>query len=952
MLHLHVKNTLKLVLATALLCPVLHPLCAGGAPKKKVEGFVYSTKTLTPVVGASILVKGSGRGAMTDADGRFLIENLEAAACTLEVRCMSYKTVEAAYPPKDNATLLRIGMEKEELTLEEVVVKGAMRRNTETSMIATIRAQPQVASGMSGAQISKSPDRVASEVMRRIPGVTVIDDRLIIVRGLSQRYNNAWINGLAAPSTETDSRAFPFDLVPSSQIDHLIVYKSPSPEVPADFSGGFVKIASKSAPDENLVEVSYSTGINVHTAGRDFKKNSGSSTDFLGFDSRRALPSSFPDLMPEVESDPEAVTRLTREGFNGDWRVKTVAPLPDQRLSLTVARRLKPGGLNVGAITSVSYSNTSATVSGMKNARYGIYNATADSPVYLDDYVDNRYTSDVRLGALHSWSLALNPSHRLEFKNLLNVLGRSRLTERTGIKDMSSLYYREQTEMQYTQRLTYSGQLAGIHDLAPRQTLSWDAGYSYAGKAEPDRRIIANQGGIGSRDDIPSVAVGNDNVSRYFQDLRDNTASASLSYKQTLTSELLNNPTLKAGAYGEYHTRSYAPREFTYRYENLDYATRQTYLYLPAEEMFSGAYLGADKVYIDEITSKTNAYSADVWHAAGYAAVEVPVGLLTVYAGARVENHHTKLIRDRSIAPSVTLMSVKHTNDLDLLPSVNLTCRTGERQQLKAAYGRSLNRPEVREMSPAVYFDFDLFNEIGGNENLKTASIHNVDLQYEFYPERGETLSFGVFYKHFTNPIEWTFIDMGGSLRYCYENARAAESFGVELDARKKLDFAGMPNLTLALNAALIKSRVHFAPGEVVTEPDRPMQGQSPYVVNLGLYYQSDKLGISAALLYNRIGERIVGLGKLNSTDSHDVNSLIPNSYEMPRGLLDFSVGKTFGQRFEVRCSVKDILSEDVVYKQFPRFRREDGSEHEREQITRRYNPGQHFSVALRMAIR
>jgi outer membrane receptor protein involved in Fe transport len=938
--------------AAALLSPLFYPLYAGGAPKK-VEGFVYSTKTLEPVVGAAILVKGVGRGAMTGVDGRFLIENLDRDSCSLEIRCLSYKTVEAAYLLKETATLLRIGMEDEEQRLDEVVVKGAIRRNTENAMIATIRAQPQVASGMSGAQIAKSPDRVASEVMRRIPGVTIIDDRLIIVRGLSQRYNNAWINGLAAPSTETDSRAFPFDLVPSSQIDHLIVYKSPSPEIPADFSGGFVKIASKNAPDENLVEVSYTTGFNANTVGKDFKKNPGSSTDFLGFDSKRALPDNFPSRLPEAESNPEAVTQLTKEGFNKDWRVKTVAPLPDQRLALTVARRLKTGsGLDVGTITSVNYSNTSATISGMKNARYGIYNILSDKPVYLDNYVDNRYTSDVRVGALHSWSLALSPSHRLEFKNLLNVLGRNRLTERTGIKDMSSLYYRSQTEMQYTSRLTYSGLLAGTHDLSPSQTLGWEAGYSYAGKGEPDRRIVTNQGGIGSLDDIPSAAIGNDNVSRYFQDLRDNSASAALNYKRTFAAGRLQNLALKAGAYGEYRARSYAPREFVYRYEKLSYAERQEYLYLPVEEMLAESYLGADKVYIDETTRKTNAYSADVWHAAGYAAVEIPVDRLTIYAGARIENHHTELTRDQANAPSIKLIDVKRTNDLDLLPSVNLTWRIADRQQVKAAYGRSLNRPEIREMSPAVYFDFDLFNEIGGNENLKTASIHNLDLQYEFYPDHGEIVSLGVFYKRFANPIEWTFIDMGGSLRYCYENAKAAESFGVELDVRKKLDFAGMPNLTVALNAALIKSRVSFTPGEVVTEPDRPMQGQSPYVVNAGLYYQSDKLGLSASLLYNRIGQRIVGLGKLNSTDSHDINSLIPNSYEMPRSLLDFSVGKTIGRRFEIRCSVKDILSENVVYKQFPKFRMEDGSEHEREQITRMYNPGQHFSIGLRMAIK
>ncbi|MDR3188202.1 MAG: TonB-dependent receptor [Prevotellaceae bacterium] len=955
-------NTLRLILLAAAVA--LCPIYAGGAPtKKRVEGFVHSAKTLEPVVGAAVLVKGTGRSAMTGADGRFLLENLERDACTLQIRCMSYKPLEAECRLTDEVTRLSIGMEEEALTLDEVVVKGAVRRSAEVGMVQSIRSMPQVASGMSGAQIAKGPDRVAAEVMRRISGVSIIDDRLIIVRGLSQRYNNAWINGLSAPSTETDSRAFPFDLVPSSQIDNLVVYKSPSPEIPADFSGGFVKITSKSVPDENLVEVSYQTGFNVSTAGRSFRINSGSATDVLGFDSKRALPDNFPQHFPKPDGDPDGVTRLSREGFNNDWRIKTITPLPDQRLSLTAAQRIAlKDGRQAGVITAVSYSNTFSSIGGMTNARYGIYNAAADKPTPLDSYRDNRYSNDARLGALSCWSLALNPSHRLEFKNLLNILGRNRLTERTGVKDMSSPYYREQTEMQYTSRLTYNGQLAGTHDLTPAQALSWDAGYAYARKDEPDRRIVTNQAGMGSVSDAPPAVVGNDNVSRYFQNLHDNTVSAALSYKYDFGGEAAAGdsagglgilPVIKAGAYGEYHTRSYTPREFTYRYEKLDHAFRSNaYLLLPVEEMLSPEYLSADKVYVEELSIKTSAYAATVRHAAAYAAVDVPLGRFSIYAGVRVEHHATELSRDRSLAPAVTLLSARTTTDFDLLPSVNLTYRLSEAQQLRAAYGRSLNRPEVREMSPAVYFDFDLFSEIGGNENLKTASIHNFDLRYELYPNRGETVSFGVFYKRFANPIEWTFIDMGGTLRYCYENAKSARNFGVEVDVQKTLDFAGMPNFSLALNAALIESRVQLMAGEVVSEPDRPMQGQSPYVVNAGLYYRSPKYGLSASLLYNRIGKRIVGLGKFNSADNNDVNSHIPNTYEMPRNALDFSLSKAIGQALELRCSIKDIFSENVVYKQFPVFRRDDGAEHQREQITRRYNPGQHFSVGIRWKIR
>jgi outer membrane receptor protein involved in Fe transport len=917
-------------------------------PNKGICGFVRDSATSEPLIGATVMVKGATVGAVTDVDGYYDIRGLSGEKQTLEFRSMSYRTVEIECETVETVTRLNVSMKSVGISLSEVFISARMRHDTETAMLASIKSLPQVTSGISAAQISKSPDRTAAEVVRRAPGVSLIDERFIIVRGLAQRYNNAWINGLAVPSTETDSRAFPLDLVPSSQIDNLLVYKSPSPEIPGDFSGGFVKIASKGIPDENRMELSYTTGFNTQTHGHDFRINPGGTTDFLAFDlNKRALSNDFPAHL-DATVNPDEISRLTRKGFNNDWRIRTDAPLPDQRLSLMIARRKKTtDNKMIGNITSLTYSNTLKGTEGMKNARYGIYSAQTDMPVFLDNYYDNQYSNDVRLGILHNWAFIPNPFHHIELKNLLNILGRNRLTERAGVKDMSSMYYREQTEILYSSRLTYSGQFSGTHDLSSERTLAWDAGYSYAGKTEPDRRIVTNQAGVGSIEDIP-VPTSNESINRYFQDLHDHTLSFAVNYRRTFTAFPLCH-VFKTGIYGEYHKRNYRVREFIYRYDKLSYDERQAFLKLPFEEMLSDRYLGADMIYIDEITRKTNNYDASVWHAAGYAALEISLGKMTIYTGIRMENHYTELIRDRSDAPELTLKANKHINDSDWLPSINLTHKFSQQHQLRAAFGRSVNRPELRELSPAVYFDFDLFSEIGGNENLKKAIIDNLDMRYEFYPASDETVSLGVFYKHFTNPIEWTFIDMGGSLRYNYENAEAATSWGIELDVRKKLDFIRTTGLSLVINAALIESRVRFNPDEIVSKPDRPMQGQSPYTLNAGLYYQSERHGLNLSLLYNRIGKRIVGLGKSNSVNP-DINTLIPDSYEMPRNTLDFTVGKNIGKNLELRCSVKDILSEDIVYKQFPRFEK-DGVIHSRQQITRQYSPGQTVSVSVALKI-
>jgi outer membrane receptor protein involved in Fe transport len=911
-----------------------------------ISGTVRDAKTSEPVAGVTILIRGTGTGTVSNIDGYYSIRNLDEGRCILEVSAVSYKTLEIECEVNESATAVPdILIESEDILMDEVVVRARARSNTEIAVVQAVKTIPQLASGISAAQISGSPDRTASEVVRRVPGVTIIDERFIIVRGLSQRYNNAWINGLAAPSTETDSRAFPLDLVPGSQIDNLLVYKSPSPEIPGDFSGGFVKITSRGVPDRNRLEAGYTSGFNVRTQFSSFRIGEGGSTDFLGFDNgQRSLSGDFPAGMDAV-SDPGEITRLTKKGFNNNWNIKNIIPFPDQRLSLTLARRIETKSrMTAGSITSINYSNTFKGIRGMKNSRYDTYNYREDRPVYLDNYLDSQFSNDARLGILQNLSVAVSPSSRIDFKNLLNILGRNRLTERTGIKDVSSMYYREQTEIQYSSRLIYTGQFSGMHSLSSSAELSWDAGYSYAGKNEPDRRIVNNYAGIGSEDDIPFVKTGNDNISRYFQRLSDNTFSAALNFRQTFNS-MFCAPALKTGLYGEYHDRDYSVREFVYRYSKLAYEERQAYLLLPFGEMLNDRYLGADRVYIDEITQKTNNYSAGVLHVAGYAAVEIPVDRLSIYAGVRLENRHTALTRDRSMSPAIELISAKNIDETNWLPSVNMLYRFSDRHQLRAAYGRSVNRPELRELSPSVYYDFDLFGEIGGNENLITAKIDNLDLRYEFYPSPGETASLCIFYKYFRNPIEWTFIDMGGSLRYSYENASEAVSRGIELDLRKNLDFIGLPAFSVIVNAALIASDVHFKPGEVSSEPDRAMQGQSPYVINAGVYYSSEKAGLNISALYNRIGKRIAGLGK-SSVPDQDINNMIPDSYEMPRNVLDLTVIKKAGKRFEIRFSVRDILSEDVVFRQFPKFKK-DNAIYRREQTTKRYSPGQSVSLGI-----
>lgn len=278
-------------------------------------------------------------------------------------------------------------------------------------------------------------------------------------------------------------------------------------------------------------------------------------------------------------------------------------------------------------------------------------------------------------------------------------------------------------------------------------------------------------------------------------------------------------------------------------------------------------------------------------------------------------------------------------------PSLNTSYKFNEAHQLRLAYGLSVNRPEFRERSGSVYYDFDLFSNVMGNPDLKPAYIQNADMRYEFYPGANESVSVALFYKHFKNPIEWTYIDNGGSYTYTYDNARSATNYGVEVDVQKNLAFLGLNHFSSNFNGAYIWSRVHSEENRF--EKNRPMQGQSPYLINTGIFYQYDPFELFVGVLYNRIGKRITEVGKADATAGASVNNDFPDTYELARNTIDLNFSKKLGKQWEVKTSVRDLLGEKIRFVQYPSFYDSNQVLQKREQVTKQYKSGRNFFLSL-----
>ena len=270
-----------------------------------IEGTVKDRASSEILIGTTVQIEGTTIGTTTDIDGHFVLPNLKTGIYKLKISYVSYTTrlIENVKVEKDKVTTISAELEGNLVNLGDITVSAVRKTNTEISMITDIKASQFISTGISGQQISKTLDKDASEVVKRIPGITIMDNRFLIVRGLSQRYNNVWLNNAATPSAEADVKAFSFDIIPSSMIENIMIFKSPAAELPADFSGGFVKMTTKNLPEKNGMVFSYSTGISENTTFREFYKPISGGTDWLGFDNgSRSLPDNMPKHLNDYES--------------------------------------------------------------------------------------------------------------------------------------------------------------------------------------------------------------------------------------------------------------------------------------------------------------------------------------------------------------------------------------------------------------------------------------------------------------------------------------------------------------------------------------------------------------------------------------------------------------------------------------------------------------------------
>ena len=910
-----------------------------------IRGTIKDTKTKEDLVGATVFIEALNRGVAADINGFFSISNVPAGKYKLKVSFVGYKIkfIDDVQVLAQQVTEINTFVDEEGATLKEVKVVGQKLTNTEVSVISEIKAAQQIVSGISAAQISKTLDRNAAEVVKRVPGVTIFGDRFINIRGLNERYNTVMLNNVFTPSMESDARSFSFDILPSNQIDRILVYKSPAAELPGEFAGGVVKIFTKSIPDQNSFTVDYGTSYRDGTTGKDFYAPQAGAIAWTGFnDGFSDLPKYFPstaDLKNISATNPQRLQQVG-QSMKNSWTPVQSSAMPDQRLALTSAYKFDLGDMTLGNVTAVNYSNTRTRFTKSQNDFTFSKIATTGEPDVNSFFIDEQYSNAVRVGVLHNWALKINSNHTIEFKNLYNQLSNSQFIDRRGFENGADWEIRSFNQ---NYRGIYTGQLVGKHKFNNDKTnLDWVVGYNKSFNELPDyKRFRYDAGG---QLYVPQGAVQAFNLGRTNIILDEKAITSSVNLIQKLvvkkgtTKEDNKEVEVKAGVFFEAKDRTFNARNLGFVQANSSLFNIGT---LPIETIFAPQNINTTNgVKIDEQTNNSDAYTASNNLVAFYLSGNYSfTQKLNLIAGVRAESNQQKLNGfDNRDGKPVNF----NRNILNILPSLNLTYNFSEKSLLRLAYGKTLNRPEFREIAPFTFYDFVLNRVVTGNPAINNASIDNYDFRYEWYPTPSEIVSVAAFYKNFTNPIEVVFTS-GANPNVSFDNAKSAYSAGVEVEARKSL--AGLSsssflnNTNLVFNATFIYSRVSINPNIAFTQSDnRPLQGQSPYIINGGINYNDQKSRLQINLLYNVIGKRIYAVG-------NNFGTPYPDWYEMPRNILDITFSKGITKNFLVKGGITDILNQKALILQ-------DGNQDtvfdtKKDQTIQAYNPGSVFSLGL-----
>ena len=907
---------MRKVVAVALFVLMLNGLHAQSS-KGLLIGRVMS-ETGRPLVGAKLFVAGTQDSGVTDVEGKFSFA-VVVGAKKVFVEAEGHDVFEdSVLIVADKDCFLNPVLTKATVMgTAEIVKKKKPKDNTVTAAIQTKQLSLGMVEAISAEDFAKTTIRTTSDAIKRIPGATISEGKFANIRGMFDRYNAGYLNGAPLPSTESDRKAFSFDVIPAALLDNIVVVKSATPDVIGDFGGGIIQINTKSVPEKFIQTASIGFQYNSITTFQQMNAFSLEGSEFLGLPSgKRSIPVLDPAMKYEphtTASDPALNARETLK-FNNDWSMKQVNVMPAPRFSYSLGKPFKLGKKEAGLLVSWNYALSPKMSEGLVVSKDYSTNYT------YKEFNDNILTTNVQNGGVVNLSVKLNKKNRLDFRNLMSLTYDAGSTSRAGLSDADNGMYGEGYSNQVNFNRLFSSQVNGLHSFGnDKSKVTWVLNFGNTYRSVPDFRIAnyALPDGLRENRQLVTNAFFNAGTGRFFSDMNETNVSGSADYSYGFSKGKTNHQ-VKTGVFIQNRNRDFKSRQFVYAPVG-EYRPSDS---MPAQDLGASAISAKNLYLIEKTALDKDLYEGKSALAAAYAMVENQLPLfktgkkinyLKFIYGLRVERFSQSL-NNEYFRKSGKVMSDLGVN-VDWLPSLNVIAPLTERSNLRMAYYRTVNRPELREMAPFAFYNFSINSEVLGNTGLRRAFINNADVRWEVFSNKQDMISIGAFYKEILNPIEVN-LDVSQALirTFTYGNESRATNLGTEVEVRKNLGSLNpgmkwLRDLTFYGNFALIRSAVSFS-GSSSSVANRPLQGQSPYVVNASLFYEHNGWQINTS--FNKIGQRIAYIGVAQA-----IQPFGADIYEFGRSIWDVQFGKELGKDGKlgtVKLTLGDLLAQKTVF--------------------------------------
>ncbi len=877
-------------------------------PAGEIRGRVISQDNGEPVVRATVSLVDTRLGAIADLNGVYTVRRIPPGRYKVRVSFLGYRTREIDDVVVGNdVTRLDVVLEISALKRDEVVVTAQASGGTEGALLNERRKSAVLSDGISAAQMRRLPDATGADALSRITGLSIVGSRFVNVRGVNERYNNTQLNGVTMVGTDPGKRAFSFDLIPATLLENTVVAKTFTPDLPGDFSGGLVQLNTIDFPDQQAVRVSISGGFSSGTTFRTMQLGPRGGTDFIGMDDgTRAMPGTFPDtgkINTNNGYTAGEVAQYARQ-FNNNFRTTAVTALPNLSAVVSYGNRFSLFDNDVGIIAALSYRN------GYEHTAIRRYDTLVGSE-YKFNLSGFQSEYSVLWGGILNLSYKLSDLHTISIKNTYNRIAEDQYTNVRGLINNGEIE-NDRYVFQYLERSLYNGQINGDHLLPELGNLrvQWRGFGTLGERNEPDLRrmgYVRQAGDTAAKfQAVLSPSLTNPyGAGRIFSNLKEDLAGFGADF--TLP---VGAARIKFGALTENTSRIYGVRSFAYTLNNRSWQLSFAHL----DTLYESHHIDSAAISMEEFTTVGDGYGGESHLRAGYLMADIPFQLLGErfrgILGARYEDNRVIV---HTVDDRANPITVDYPTG-DWLPSAGLIYEITPAINARLAYSRTLSRPDFREYSRNIFFDFVLDALSYGNPDLQRPLINNYDVRLEYFSGPGEVMAISFFHKKLAGAIEESPVQLfATTLERTWINTDAVNT-GIELELRRSLGFLGDPlaPFSFSINYTWLDSKVDIDSAGVRTR--RRLQGQSPYVINAGLYYDNPDLGTSASLAFNRFGERITTISA----------GAIPALVEQPYNQYDLTISQSFLSQYEARLAIKDLFPSDRIARQLDRDARVD----------------------------